>query len=219
MKRLLIFLLTLMLCAPALAEQTTTVLGHMPDGEYIHQYVAPNGQLLWFTALEEQPGIKLEDVNFDGAEDIVIHVVRGASNFYAEFFLYDAQQDMYVLATHPSQEEGICNYDLHPELGLVESMTNNGNAGLLHVWNLYRWEGTELKLIRSAVSDEWFEDHFDGQTYTQIIHGDTLHVTVRDHTQDSYDDSVILEVIMPKEDVDIQDLYEEEMNALWQGIK
>ena len=94
MKRLLLFLLMLMFCLPVCAEQQTTILGHMPDDEYIHQYVAPNGQLLWFTAIEKNPYIKMEDVNFDGTEDIVVFTVRGASNFFVEFFLYDAQADM-----------------------------------------------------------------------------------------------------------------------------
>ncbi len=115
MKRLLALLLMMLLGASALAE--TTVLGYMSDGDYIHQYVAPNGQLLWFTAMEEKPHIKQEDVNFDGAEDIVVFTILGASNFFTEFFLYDAQADMYVLATHPGQEHGICNYGLHPALG------------------------------------------------------------------------------------------------------
>jgi tetratricopeptide (TPR) repeat protein len=57
MKRLLLFLLMLMFCLPVCAEQQTTILGHMPDDEYIHQYVAPNGQLLWFTAIEKNPYI------------------------------------------------------------------------------------------------------------------------------------------------------------------
>lgn len=112
MKRLLMILLTLLLCVPACAEEQTTVLGHMPDGEYIHQYIAPNGQLLWFTAMEENPYIKLEDVNFDGAQDIVVFTFRGANNSYSMFFVYNAHADVYTLATHPGDENGICNYVL-----------------------------------------------------------------------------------------------------------
>ncbi len=216
MKRWIMFLLTmLLLTSAALAE--TTVLGCMPDQEYIHQYTAPNGQLLWFTAVEEVPHIKFEDVNYDGHEDIVVVVTRGANNFFSEFFLYDAQADVYTLATHPGQDEGMCNYGLYPELGLVESFVNSGNAGLLHVRNLYRWEGNNLQLIRSAVSDEWSEDFFEGQTYTQIIHGDVLHITVRDHSRE-YDESVIWERIIPLEDVDYGEIHEAEMAAYWQGL-
>ena len=217
MKRLFAMLLVMLLMMSAgLAE--TTILGYMPDDEYIHQYLAPNGQLLWFTAMEQEPHISFEDVNFDGYEDIVIVVTRGASNFFAEFFVYDPNADAYTLATHHDTDAGICNYRLYPEYGIVESHASNGNAGLLHVWNLYHWEGNNLKLIRSAVSDEWSEDIFEGQTYTNIIHGDTLHVTVRDHT-DAQDEAVLWEIMIPKTDAEQRDIYSEEMAALWQGLK
>ena len=217
MKRLFAMLLVMLLMVPAgLAE--TTILGYMPDDEYIHQYLAPNGQLLWFTAMEQEPDISFADVNFDGCEDIVIVVAMGASNAFAEFFVYDPNADVYTLAMHPDADVGICNYQLHPELGIVESFASSGNAGLLHVWNLYRWEGNNLKTIRSAVSDEWSEDIFEGQTYTNIIHGDTLHVTVRDHT-DVQDDAVLWEIMIPKTEAEHRDLYSEEMAALWQGLK
>ena len=86
MKRLFAMLLVMLLMMSAgLAE--TTILGYMPDDEYIHQYLAPNGQLLWFTAMEQEPYISFEDVNFDGCEDIVIVVAMGASNAFAEFFV------------------------------------------------------------------------------------------------------------------------------------
>lgn len=217
MKRLLALLMVkLLMVSAALAE--TTILGYMADGEYIHQYLAPNGQLLWLTAMEQEPDISFEDVNFDGCEDIVIVVAMGASNAFAEFFVFDPTADAYTLAAHPDADVGICNYQLYPELGIVESRANSGNAGLLHVWNLYRWEGNNLKLIRSAVSDEWSEDIFEGQTYTNIIHGDTLHVTVRDHT-DLQDESILWEIVIPKTDAEQRDLYSEEMAALWQGLK
>lgn len=219
MKRLLpLVVIFVLLASVAMAEGDTVILGHMPDDEYIHQYTAPNGQLLWFTAMEQNPYIKLEDVNFDGHEDIVIFVVCGASNFFTEFFIYDPAADVYVLAVHHDTEIGICNYQLHPELDIVESHANNGNAGLLHVTKLYRWEGNNLQLIRSAVSDEWAEDIFEGQTYTSIIHGDMLHITVRDH-KELYDESVLWELIIPKKDAEVRDVLTEEMNALWQGIK
>ena len=78
--------------------------------------------------------------------------------------------------------------------------------------------GVGVKTIRSAVSDEWSEDIFEGQTYTNIIHGDTLHVTVRDHT-DVQDDAVLWEIMIPKTEAEHRDLYSEEMAALWQGLK
>ena len=219
MKRLMVILLTLLLCVPACAEEQTTILGYMPDHEYIHQYMAPNGQLLWFTAREENPYIKLEDVNFDGAEDIVVFTFRGASNEFAEFFLYDAQADMYIMATHPGDENGICNYGLHPELGLVEAQANNGSAGTEHEYRLYRWVGTELDCIRSAVSEHPWESTFENGVITEVFYTDTLHMAVCDHTLGDWDDAVVWEKTITLEENAYLVAHEEENAALWQGLR
>ncbi|MBQ4579435.1 MAG: hypothetical protein IJA83_02130 [Clostridia bacterium] len=221
MKRLLILMVALLLCAPmvnAEAFPETTVLGQTADFYYIHQYIASNGQSIYFTAWEDTVYIAFQDVNYDGVEDIVVDSVTGANNLFSEFFVYDAQIGEYVRAITDSTEERLCNFQLIPEYGLVATQTNMGNAGLLHVWNLYRWEGTNLKLIRSAVSDDWMEDSFEGSTYTQVIHGDMLHVVVRDYTN-WYEESILWEVILPKAEAGYRDILTEEMTALWQGIK
>ncbi|MBQ2953867.1 MAG: hypothetical protein IJE07_09985 [Clostridia bacterium] len=206
-----------MLMASAAAE--TTVLGQTADFFYIHQYTAPNGQDIWFTAMEDDVYIELRDVNFDGIEDIVVDTVMGANNFFSELFVYDTTGGAYVRVITDSSEERLCNVSLHPEWGIVSTHWNGGYAGLLHVTNLYRWDGLTLKLIRSAVSDEWTEERYEGQTFTTIIHGDILHMTVRDHTLGSYDECIVWEVIMPKDDIDLEQLFEQETEALWQGIR
>lgn len=183
----------------------------------ILRFTAPNGQEIFFTASTKQPVISLEDVNFDGWDDIVILLTPGAKNAYHTFFVYDEEQGDYY-RTDGDDDAGLANYELYPEYGVVSTYANGGNAGLIHVRNLYRWEGNELRLIRSAVSDEWTEDFFEGQTYTSIIHGDTLHITVRDYT-DPYEENVLWELIIPKEDTDYRDVFNEETEALWQGIR
>jgi len=202
----------------AALRQPATILSDATSDGCIYQYVAPNGKPIYFTAEREEPYITFEDVNFDGLDDIVILTISGASNAWYKFFVYDKAADEYVYARHTGDGAGIVNYALYPQYDLVVSHGNNGNAGLLHATNLYRWEGNDLRLIRSAVSDEWTEDIFEGSTYTQIIHGDILHVVVRDHMKD-YDDSVLLELILPKEAADTRDIFTEESAALWQGIK
>lgn len=219
MKKLLSVLLTLLMFVAAFADTQTTILGKMADNEYIHQYVAPNGQLLWFTAREEQPYIKLEDVNFDGAEDIVVFVVRGASNFFTEFFLYDAQLDRYVLAVHPGEEIGICNYGLHPELGIVATHANNGSAGANHEYRLYRWEGTKLDCIRTARSEVLTESTHSGSVFTMTTYTDKLHMTVRDHTLGDWDNALVWERTITMGEEEYLAAHEEEMNALWQGLR
>lgn len=217
MKRLLALMMALLLMPAAGAE--TTILGHMPDHEYIHQYVAPNGQLLWFTAREREPYIKQEDVNFDGHEDIVIFVVMGASNFFSEFFIYDAAADVYTLASHHDTELGICNYQLHPELGIVESQANNGSAGANHEYQLYCWEGNELKLIRSAVSEEKWESTFEDGVHTEVFYTDLLHMTVRNHELGDYDSALVWEKTIVMNEEEYRAAHAEEMAALWQGLK
>ena len=199
------------------ASTQTMILGRTADWYYIHQYTAPNGQNIYFTALEENVHLIYEDVNFDGNEDIVVHTVMGASNFFSEFFVYSAAGDEYVRVVSDGGEDRLCNYQLYPEYGLVGTQSNNGSAGLLHVWNLYRWEGDELVLIRRAVSDEWSETIFDGSTYTQIIHGDMLYVVVRDYMGDGA--SVLWELTIAKADAEYRDIFTEETETLWQGLK
>lgn len=200
----------------AKAFQRTTIVAEGMNG-YIHRYTAPNGQELYFNAYEEVPIFEMKDVNFDGMEDLVVITGRWAKCDTVLFYVYDPAEG-YVLVCETARDEGLMNYVLYPEYGLVGTSIANGNAGLLHITNLYRWEGNQLKLIRSAVSDEWEESSFVGETYTSIIHGDILHVTVRDHTN-GYEDAVIYERIIPMDDADYQRIYDEEMEALWQGLK
>ena len=200
------------------AMGSTIIVGSTADHSYIHLYTAPNGEEIYFTATEDEVDLTFRDVNFDGIEDIVVLTALGASNFFSEFFVYDTEIGEYIRAVTDSSEDRLCNYELYPEYGLVSSYVNAGNAGLLHVRNLYRWEDNELRLIRSAVSDEWMEDSFEGSTYTQIIHGDMLHVVVKDHAN-WYEETVLWEILIPKEDAEYRDIFTEEMEALWQGSK
>lgn len=201
-------------------EAWTTILSQACSDGYIHQYVAPNGQLLYFTSDLEEPQFYLDDVNFDGWDDIAIMTVSGATNAWYTFFTYDPERDEYTHVPHHGAE--FINYKTYPQYGIIESYGTSGRAGLLHVTSLYRWEGDRLRQIRSSVSDEWSESAWEGEYYTQIIHGDTLHVKVLDHTAGN-DGAVLYERFVPMEDLmvsaDYQRVYEEERSALWQGLK
>lgn len=201
-------------------EQRTTILSQACSDGYIHRYVAPNGQVLYFSSELEEPRFYLDDVNFDGWDDIVVMTVSGATNAWYTFFTYDNVRDEYTHVPHYGAE--FINYATYPQYGIIASYGTSGRAGLLHATSLYRWEGTNLKLIRSSVSDEWTETSFEGDTYTQIIHGDILHVKVLDYTGDD-SGTVIYEHMFPLDDVmeseDYQRIGDEENAALWQGIK
>ena len=199
-------------------KQPTTILSDATGEGYIHQYVAPNGQAIFFTAEMEEPYVTFDDVNFDGLEDVVVMTVSGASNAWFKFFVYDGARDAYVFAHHGGDAAGLPNYQLHPESGVVSARATNGYAGALHVWNLYRWAGTDLKLIRSATSDEWSESSFDDETYTQVIRSGLLHITVRDYTN-GYDNTVLFDQVITLEDTEYRDIFWEEEEALWQGLR
>lgn len=208
MKKVLSVLLLLCLLLPAQAE----IVGRTSEGELIHTYTADNGQLIYFTALEDAPFIEKADVNFDGLEDLVVCVSAGASNGFFEFFVFDGEN--YVQAMHDGIGYGICNYQLYPEKGLVLSHANNGFAGALYEACLFKWEGTDLKLIRRAVSDLdseyiWYDDGYALRSYDN-----RLRVTVG-----MYNASGEWEIVL-EERVSLADesWYEREEKALWQGL-
>lgn len=194
----------------------THIVGTTGEGENIHAFTARNGQVIYFVALETEPPVVYEDVNFDGTDDIVAYTAMGASNFFCEFFVWNGAE--YVRAEHTGIDYGLCNYMLHPETGIVHSGANNGFAGALHEDCLFCWEGTSLRLIRRAVSEEWTETAFSGEAYTQVTHSDVLHMRVWDYTLDPHGGTLIWERIMPLREADEGDIFTEEHDALWQGI-
>lgn len=201
------------------ANERTIILGETAERDYIHQYIAPNGQSIYFVSMEEEPPITFRDVNFDGVTDIVVFVTMGASNFFTEFFVYDTAAGEYVRAEHRGIDYGLCNYQLYPEYGIVESQAVNGYAGALHEYCLFRWKGTDLELIRRAVSEELTETTFDADAYTHTTYKDILHMTVRDYQAGESGGTLLWEQTITLEDTEYRDIFNEEDEALWQGIK
>lgn len=124
----------------------------------IYRYTTSNGQELYFVAdAMEEPVVQMEDVNFDGTDDVVITTRMGASNAYDDFYVWDGQQ--YVYATPDGLSgSGLANYSLDAEKGYVLSHANNGLAGLECEVGIYRWEGLELKpvrVLRAETSSRW----------------------------------------------------------------
>lgn len=220
MKRLLISLLVLMaMCPAAVAEaaQRTTILAQNDYGSYIYRYIAPNGQELYFTAMEEDLVIHEEDVNFDGVKDIVINTFRGASNADYVFFL---QMDgQYVRADDDAMIDRICNYSLHPEAGVVSTYNNTGSAGGEHEISLYRWDGADMICIRRAVSEHPSEYSHDRGIMTTTVDTNRLRMTVIDYEDDEDGDRLLWEATIVLEGNAFRDAYEQERQALWQGLK
>lgn len=168
----------------AYTVQHTTILACDGLGPYIHQYIAPNGQEIYFVSDLEEPLIEFVDVDFDGYDDIVVTTGLWAKAASARFYRYDPRGAEYYLVPETSIEEGLLNYALYPEYGLVGTHISNGDAGLSYEACLYRWEGGDLKIIRRAVSEEVTKTEMvDGMLIT-TIDTNRFHHTVYDYTSE-----------------------------------
>ena len=132
------------------------------------------------TAPEGYEPCFLEDVNFDGREDLVVTTMIGASNACYTFFLWDDAQGTF---RHFGGEE-VWNYQLYPAQKMIFSLGTSGWAGLLHESIVYGWdqEGRHLDRLRSSVWDTLVET-----TYEENGPIGSMIYTQR------YDDTVIVE--------------------------
>ncbi len=206
----------LTLAVGALGESVPEMVGNAPEDEFIFRYVAPNGQEIYFVARENPPYVKMEDVNFDGVDDLVITTIIGATNFYTEFFVWDG--DKYVMASHTGAQYGLCNYTLYKESGLVLSSQNNGMAGALFERHLFRWEGTNLTLVRSAVSEEYSTVTFDADRFTTVTDQSRVRIVLRDFTQNIYEGDVLSDQTITLYEFTSERFAAEEA-ALFEGLK
>lgn len=186
------------------------IVGMAADGMWIQQLQAPNGQLLYFTSMEEEPVTSCEDVNFDGVPDIVVTIAAGASNCFNEFFVWDGTQ--YTAVRYPGGG-GLPNYRLDPQRQLLCTYANNGYAGALSERCIYRWEGSTLRLVRRALADNLAVTEFRDDAMVTTIYSEMLQVTVWAHTA-GVDETILLEQVvhMDEFDTEIVDA------ALWQGL-
>jgi len=219
MKRwLCLALLSAMLCAGACAE----IVGVTPQQEYIHRYTADNGQEIYYLSREDEwATVQQEDVNFDGHDDLVFLTTLGASNGFFEFYVWDDGQ--YVPAGRNAlHDNGLPNYSLNPEAGLVSTYHQMGWAGLLNEQHIFRWEGNDLRLVRYAVCEEQKTAVWDGNVYVTIENSDMLHARVFEcrYGEDEREDAVIFEKLLNhSEGFDEQTLLAEISSALWDGLK
>lgn len=209
------FMLQSML-APADETGRCAIVGRTSEGENIVRYLAENGQEIFFTTLETNPKVKMEDVNFDGQSDIVAFTVLGSSNFFCEFFVYDGA--MYHQAEHPHIAQGLCNYDLFPEKGIVQSQTIDGLAGALHDTCLFTWDGLDLKLIRRATGQQRTELENREGAHALVTYTDEVEWKVRDYANDPFEGSLLWEETLRLGEGDEQKALKREQKALWQGL-
>ena len=189
-------------------------VGETPDGKIIYSCELHNGQTIYFVSDLEWPSFSQEDVNFDGQLDIVVVTARGATNQLCEFFVRSG--DRYVMAQHPAIDHGLANHILYPSSGYVLSSMNNGYAGALYEECLFRWEGTELRLVRRATAECLREYRTEGMALVTVLHDRKVELTVYDFTGA---DSVLIH----QEIVDMNSMNADKMHEmkqrLWQGLR
>lgn len=203
----------------AYTVQRTTILAQEGLDSYIHQYIAPNGQVIYFTADLEEPIIDFVDVDFDGYDDIVITTGRWAKSFTVRFYVYDSSGE-YVLVRETTRDEGLMNYALFPEYGLVGTYIANGNAGLCHETCLYRWEGNDLECIRRAYSENYTETVWaeDRSSYTTTTYTDLFFCNVYDYATGVPEGEVIFST-GPMGFDEFLETSDAENEALWQDLR
>ena len=201
------------LAAPARAE----VVGQTHDG-YIHRYTADNGQEIYYVSGMEEEAVRMEDVNFDGVDDLVVITAIGASNDFSEFYVWDGTQ--YVYVPHYGTVGGLANVTLDAARGYVISKATNGYAGLLQEVSIYRWSGTTLQLVRKLVADtksEWVQ--LDDGRSGVLYDSETIVATIRDYQTDTLEGELVCQKECSLADADSGPDFDQEMNeALWDGL-
>ncbi len=220
MKRM-IALLCAVLTIPWVALSETAVLrfetvGRATNGDLIRRCILPEGQPLYFTAMDEQGAYEWADVNFDGHDDLVIHVASGASNRFSEFFVYDAATGWYHPVEHIGLDEGFGNYALKD--GYIVSHQTDGSAGLLHETYIFRWEDGALRLLRQAVATNRQEWAMTGEGEQTILYHDEVEMYILDFTMAAADGETIWSRTVRTGTEDVYAALEEEEKALWQGL-
>ena len=210
------FLTVLCVGLMAVASARAEIVGRAGD-DYIHQWIAPNGQAVYFVSPEEEPYVSMKDVNFDGIEDIVATTFRGTSNFGAEFFVWDGGR--YVPVTH-SGADSLVNHELYPALGLVETYVQEGWAGALHTRQLWRWKGTELELVRTATGSEVNTMTFDGDLVTTVTDNSLVELRVWDYLNAPEGPLLLMDKTLSHRDMEaLLDALREEERICWQGLR
>ena len=198
-KFLTVLLVLMMLTLPALAETKieAQVVGFQViggndasilrvdfsgDKEIPSLYVLTESPWL----LEQDPtAIELQDVNFDGHEDLVLVTMAGASNTVYAFYLWNEEKGAFDTESQPE----MWNYQLYPAQGLVESYGTSGYAGLLHQIDIFGWEEGQMKRLRSVTWDTLTETdvNMDGEymQWTERHDEGVIVETYRDYENDT----------------------------------
>lgn len=129
------------------------------NGSFAQQFVYHSSELPQFD--RAVPMARLEDLNFDGFNDLVLLTAQGARNVFTTLSLWDEEAGQFrlveqhhaweterkALSPESSQLE-LCNYELLPEENLLYSAVADGYRFLTST--AYRWDsryGLSLKAV------------------------------------------------------------------------
>lgn len=115
----------------------------------------------WSLELPEHEGVVMDDVNFDGYQDMVLLTALGARNVFQTVALWNREEGRFAPVMQGvawdaenrclSQESGqleLCNYVLLPERRAIQSAVADGYA----YWTetVYAWEGDDELAVQSV---------------------------------------------------------------------
>ncbi len=117
----------------------------------------------WSLELPEQEGVVLDDVNFDGYQDMVLLTALGARNVFQTVALWNRGEGRFApvmqgvawdaenrCLSRESEQLELCNYELIPERRAIRSDVADGYA--YRTETVYAWED-DYKLAIHSVAD------------------------------------------------------------------
>lgn len=182
-RMLLCCVIILYSAVPALGESgPAAVLVGQTGDIYLHCLTADNGQQLYFASLQPEAPVLETDLNGDELMDLAVLTRMGASNRGQEFFLRSG--DCYVPVRRlGSGEDAFYNYTRSEDGRYIATNASNGYAGALFDNALYTWSGTDLQLLRRAVSQPKVETQVTDNKLITTEYQDVLTIRVWDYAQ------------------------------------
>ncbi len=115
----------------------------------------------WSLELPEHEGVVMDDVNFDGYQDMVLLTALGARNVFQTVALWNREEGRFdpvmqsvawdaenKCLSRESEQLELCNYVLLPERRAIQSAVADGYA----YWTetVYAWEGDDELAVQSV---------------------------------------------------------------------
>jgi len=139
------FVLTMKTGRYAYADENAVYVGYEGD---IYQTLFHDG---YEGSQPDETGLLARDVNFDGAEDLLLCKSKAAGNGYYYLWLFDPAEGTYI--RYPDFEQ-LCTPSLNPDTGIITTAMRDGEVSYAN--EVWRWDesGTLIRESRHAVEQE-----------------------------------------------------------------